>query len=36
VIEILSETNWRPHTLTRFAQVHGETITYPPEQARLL
>ena len=36
VVEILSETSWRPHTLTRFAQVHGETITYPPEQPQLL
>jgi uncharacterized protein (DUF488 family) len=35
-VEILSETSWRMHHLTPFAQVKGEAITYPPEQARLL
>jgi uncharacterized protein (DUF488 family) len=36
VIEILSETSWRPHALTSFAHVEGRTITYPPEQPQLL
>lgn len=35
-VEILTETNWRMHKLTPFAQVQGEAITYPPEQPRLL
>jgi len=30
VVEILSASNSRPHTLTPFAKVIGETITYPP------
>lgn len=36
VIEILSDTNWRPHALTSFARVDGTSITYPPEQPKLL
>lgn len=32
VIDILSETSYRPHKLTPFAQVHGTSIAYPPEQ----
>lgn len=36
VIEILSETDWRPHKLTAFAAVDGLSITYPPEQPSLL
>lgn len=32
VIEILSESNYRPHKLTPFARLQGTTITYPPEQ----
>jgi Protein of unknown function, DUF488 len=36
VVEILSETSYRMHRLTSFAQVDGMQITYPPEQARLL
>jgi uncharacterized protein (DUF488 family) len=32
-VEILSATSYRMHTLTPFAQVKGESITYPPEQA---
>jgi hypothetical protein len=36
VIEVLSESNWRPHPLTPFAQVEGTQITYPPQQASLL
>jgi uncharacterized protein (DUF488 family) len=36
VIEILSETSWRPRQLTSFARVEGKTITYPPAQAKLL
>jgi uncharacterized protein (DUF488 family) len=35
-VEILSETSWRMHSLTPFAHVEGTTITYPPEQPRLL
>jgi uncharacterized protein (DUF488 family) len=36
VIEILSESSYRPHKLTPFAQVEGIRITYPPEQGKLL
>lgn len=36
VVEILSESSWRMHQLTPFAQVEGVRITYPPEQATLL
>jgi uncharacterized protein (DUF488 family) len=36
VVEILSETSWRPHELTSFAHVEGAAITYPPEQGQLL
>ena len=36
VIEILSETDYRPHKLTSFALVEGTAITYPPEQPSLL
>lgn len=36
VVEILSDTQWRRHTLTPFAEVRGTAITYPPEQGRLL
>ena len=36
VIEILSESQYRPHKLTPFAQVDGTAITYPPIQASLL
>ena len=35
-IEILSERNYRAHTLTPFARVQGTKITYPPEQPPLL
>jgi len=36
VIEILSESSYRPHELTSFAHVKGTQITYAPEQAKLL
>jgi hypothetical protein len=36
VVEILSESSYRMHRLTPFAQVEGLRITYPPEQATLL
>ncbi len=36
VVEILSESSYRMHKLTAFAQVEGVRITYPPEQATLL
>jgi uncharacterized protein (DUF488 family) len=36
VIEILSESSYRPHKLTPFALVEGMRVTYPPEQAKLL
>ncbi|SKA30204.1 Protein of unknown function, DUF488 [Enhydrobacter aerosaccus] len=36
VVEILSETSHRPHKLTPFADVKGTSITYPPEQPKLL
>lgn len=35
VVEILSATSYRMHTLTSFARVAGMSITYPPEQATL-
>jgi uncharacterized protein (DUF488 family) len=36
VVEVLSESSYRMHKLTPFAQVEGVRITYPPEQAILL
>jgi uncharacterized protein (DUF488 family) len=36
VVEILSESSYRTHKLTPFAQAEGTQITYPPEQAALL
>ena len=36
VIEILSESSYRTHTLTPFARVEGVRITYPPDQGKLL
>jgi uncharacterized protein (DUF488 family) len=36
IVEILSETSYRVHKLTPFAQVEGGRITYPPLQATLL
>jgi uncharacterized protein (DUF488 family) len=36
VIEILTQTSWRPHTLTSFAHAEGTDITYPPTQRALL
>ena len=36
VVEILSETSFRDHTLTPFARVAGTEITYPPAQNRLI
>ena len=36
VVEILSESNYRMHQLTPFAQVDDLRITYPPEQDTLL
>lgn len=34
VLDLMSKTSAKPHTLTRFAKVNGTTITYPadPEQ----
>jgi len=34
-VEILSETSWRLHSLTPFAKVEGDRITYPSEQTKL-
>jgi uncharacterized protein (DUF488 family) len=36
VIEILSESDYRPHKLMPFAHVEGTAITYQPEQGALL
>jgi uncharacterized protein (DUF488 family) len=36
VVEILSESSYRMHELTPFAQVEGVRITYPSKQATLL
>jgi uncharacterized protein (DUF488 family) len=35
-VEILSESSYRLHKLTPFAQVEGTHISYPPEQTTLL
>ena len=35
VVEILSESSYRPHKLTPFARVDGTRITYPLGQATL-
>jgi len=35
-VEILSDSSYRMHTLTPFAQVEGVRITYPPDQGTLL
>ena len=35
VVEILSESSYRPHKLTPFARVEGTRITYPLGQATL-
>jgi uncharacterized protein (DUF488 family) len=35
-VEILSESSYRMHKLTPFAQVEGVRLTYPPDQATLL
>ena len=35
VVEILSESSYRLHRLTPFAQVEGARITYPPQQTSL-
>lgn len=32
VLDIMSETDARPHTITRFARVEGLRISYPPEE----
>ena len=36
VVEILSDSSYRMHEVTPFAQVEGLQITYPPGQAKLL
>ena len=36
VVEILSESSYRPHKLTSFARVKGTQITYPADQTKLL
>ena len=36
VVEILSESSYRMHELTPFAQVEGVRITYPSDRATLL
>ena len=36
VVEILSESSYRMHTLTPFAKVERVRITYPPDQPKLL
>jgi|SRR5271166_2404876 len=36
IVEILSDSSYRMHKLTPFAQVDGVRITYPPDQATLL
>jgi len=36
VVEVMSAGSARLHKMTAFAQVEGEKVTYPPEQASLL
>jgi uncharacterized protein (DUF488 family) len=36
VVEIMSETSYREHALTKFAHVAGTAVTYPPAQSSLL
>lgn len=36
VVEILSPTSYRDHSLTPFAHVSGTAVTYPPAQGTLL
>ena len=36
VVEILSETSYREHALTKFAHVSGTAVTYPAAQSSLL
>jgi len=36
VVEILSESSYRMHSITAFAKVEGTTITYPTQQTTLL
>lgn len=36
VVEILSDTSFRPHKLTPFAHTDGAKVTYPPSQPLLL
>jgi uncharacterized protein (DUF488 family) len=36
VVEILSESSYRMHSLTPFARVEGLRITYPPDQGILM
>jgi uncharacterized protein (DUF488 family) len=36
VVEIMSETSYREHALTKFAAVKGTAVTYPPAQSSLL
>jgi hypothetical protein len=31
VLDIMTATSAKPHAMTRFAQVEGSQITYPPE-----
>jgi hypothetical protein len=35
VLDIMSEKAAKPHTLTPFAQVEGQRLTYPPVLAAL-
>lgn len=35
VLEILSATNARPHSMTPFAKVHGGEVTYPGDNENL-
>src|SRR6185312_15171088 len=32
VLDIMTEKDARPHSMTRFARVDGLTVTYPPEE----
>jgi uncharacterized protein (DUF488 family) len=36
VVEIMSDTSYREHALTKFARVAGTEVTYPPAQGSLL
>ncbi len=35
ILDVISPTKAPPHKLTRFAEVDGRRVTYPPEEPQL-